>query len=523
MTPSKVSRTIRLIQNARVALFFYVINLGLQFFSRKVFLDYIGAELLGLNTTAQNLLQFLNLAESGIGAAVAFALYKPLSVGDRQEINNIVSIQGWFYRWVALFVIIGSLVLMAWFPYIFAKAQIPLIYAYGTFIAFLLSALLSYFVNYKMIVLSADQKEYKIISETQSVKIIKVTTQILLISNLSNGYLWWMVLEVLAAILTSYRLNHCIKQEYPWLNPDVAKGKQIKEQYSYILIKTRQLFFHKIGAYVSWQATPLIIYFFTSLSTVAVYGNYVILFAGGFLFMDAIFKGLNAGVGSLVAEGNKSQIKKIFWQAVTMRLCIAGLLCCGVTTLSESFVELWIGKQFVMSLLPLSVMAVISFFQMTRSFDAFLSAYGLFQDTWAPLCESILNIFLSILLGCFFGLTGILIGVLISQLLVVNSWKPYFLYLRGFREPILEYVIKYTQKLFLVFVSSVSTYYVFINYFSADSVNFFYWTIDAIQFVLFYVTICGILFVIFDKDFRFMLNDCCKTLTFFHQKNKNSR
>lgn len=83
---AEVSRTARVIQNAKVALFFYCINLILQFFSRKIFLDYLGAELLGLNTTAQNLLQFLNLAESGIGTAVAFALYKPLSQGNNRKL-----------------------------------------------------------------------------------------------------------------------------------------------------------------------------------------------------------------------------------------------------------------------------------------------------------------------------------------------------------------------------------------------------------------------------------------------------
>lgn len=57
------SRTAKSIKNAKVALIFYFINLVLQFFSRKVFLDYLGAEVLGLNTTAQNLLGFLNLAE----------------------------------------------------------------------------------------------------------------------------------------------------------------------------------------------------------------------------------------------------------------------------------------------------------------------------------------------------------------------------------------------------------------------------------------------------------------------------
>ena len=69
------SRTSKSIKNSLVALAFYFINLVLQFFSRKVFLDYLVAEILGLNTTATNLLQFLNLAELGIGSAIACTLY----------------------------------------------------------------------------------------------------------------------------------------------------------------------------------------------------------------------------------------------------------------------------------------------------------------------------------------------------------------------------------------------------------------------------------------------------------------
>ena len=117
---------------------------------------------MGLNTTAQNLLSFLNLAELGIGTAVSYNLYKPLFDGDRKVINDIVSIQGWLYRRIALVVIAGACVLMCFFPLIFAKAEVPLWYTYGTFLALLTSALLGYFVNYRQIVLSADQKEYKV-------------------------------------------------------------------------------------------------------------------------------------------------------------------------------------------------------------------------------------------------------------------------------------------------------------------------------------------------------------------------
>ena len=82
------SRTSKSIKNSSVALVFYFINLILQFFSRKLFLDYLGAEVLGLNTTATNLLQFLNLAELGVGSAISCTLYKPLAEKDANAINE---------------------------------------------------------------------------------------------------------------------------------------------------------------------------------------------------------------------------------------------------------------------------------------------------------------------------------------------------------------------------------------------------------------------------------------------------
>ena len=502
---AEVSRTARVIQNAKVALFFYCINLILQFFSRKIFLDYLGAELLGLNTTAQNLLQFLNLAESGIGAAVAFALYKPLSQKNRQEIIDIVSLQGWFYRWVGLFVIAGSIVLMAFFPWIFAKADVPLIYAYGTYIAFLISALLGYFVNYKMIVLSADQKEYKITIETQSIKVIKVLIQMLAIWKLPHGYVWWMLLEAIAAILTSVRLTYCIKNEYPWLVTDISKGKFLNKQYPELLLKTKQLFFHKIGSFVLWQSTPLVIYGFTSLTWVAIYGNYFILMVGCLMLVEAFFRGLNAGVGNLVVQSDVKLIKSVFWQIITARLFLAGMICSGIFSLSENFVILWVGEDYILPTCPLLVMTAIFFIQMSRTCDTFLSAYGLFKDIWAPFVESILNILLSILLGYLWGLTGILIGVLISQLIIVNGWKPYFLYSQGFNFRFFEYIVFYTKKIFLLLIVILSSFYCYGTLFDEFTINTTNWLFCAFFFVLIYIFVGMTIFVTFDSSFRLLV------------------
>lgn len=494
---AEVSRTARVIQNAKVALFFYCINLILQFFSRKIFLDYLGAELLGLNTTAQNLLQFLNLAESGIGAAVAFALYKPLSQGNRQEIIDIVSLQGWFYRWVGLFVITGSAVLMCFFPLIFAKAEIQLSYAYGAFIAFLISALLSYFVNYTIVVLSADQKEYKITVRTQAIKITKIFFQMLAVWKLPNGYIWWIFLEVLAAVISSICMYFCVRKEYPWLKPNISNGKNLNKQYAFVLKKTKQLFFHKIGGYVLGQTTPLVIYFFCSLTVVAIYGNYLTLIGGCLLLIDAFFRGATAGVGNLVAEGNDNLIERTFWKLVTVKLLLSGLIVTEIFLLSNSFISLWVGSEYVMDTVPLVVMLGIYFIQMNRSSEIFLSAYGLFQDVWAPLIEAILNLLLSLILGYFWGLPGILTGVLISQILVVNSWKVFFLFHWGFKKPILGYIIKYTVKVFILFGVFLWVSYISENFFQFSIQNFFEWILKAAAVLVIYTfsALCSFYFL----------------------------
>ena len=145
------SRTSKSIKNSSVALIVNVISLILNFFSRKIFLDYLGVDILGLNTTAMNILQFLNLAELGIGGAIAFTLYKPLLEGRETDVAEIIKLQGTIYKRIGLFVLMGGIIVMGFFPLIFSKIQISIFYAYSSFSAFLFSALLGYFFNYRQI------------------------------------------------------------------------------------------------------------------------------------------------------------------------------------------------------------------------------------------------------------------------------------------------------------------------------------------------------------------------------------
>lgn len=439
---SQESRTSKSIKNAKVALIYYFLQLILGFFSRKAFFDYLGSEILGLNTTASNLLGFLNLAELGVSAAVGYFLYQPLYDKDYDKLNKLVSLQGWIYRNVAFFIIMASAILMCFFPMIFSKSPLPIWYAYLTFGVLLFSSLLGYFRNYRQIVLYADQKGYQIQEYVQGSTIIKTILQILAMIFLPHPFFSWLLLEFIGAIATTIILNQIIRKNYPWLKTKVSEGKKYLKEYPEVLRKTGQAFFHRIGYVILGQSSPLIIYAFTSLTTVALYGNYILIVSKVGSLLGSVFSSTGAAIGNLVASKDKPRIIRVFWELYDSRMCISVISLLCLYHLTNPFITIWLGKEYCLSNTFLLLYIFLNSINMTRTtVDNYLNAYGLFKDIWAPLAEAGLNIGCSILLGYYWGLNGIITGITISQIVIISLWKPYFLFKSGISIPPKKYFL----------------------------------------------------------------------------------
>lgn len=476
-----MSRTEKGLKNSKVALIFYVVEMALGFVSRTVFIRFIGADVLGLNTTANNLLQFLNLAELGIGVAVAFSLYKPLADDDRKAISEIVSIQGWLYRRIAVIVGVGALALMAFFPLFFKKMELPLWYAYASFGVLLYTALLTYFFNYKQVILTASQQEYKIAYSYKSVMLLRNLAQILAIAFLPHGYVWWLVLQVVFSTIATINLHRMVSRTFPYLDNVSAKvDKALRRKYAIIITKIKQLFFHKVAGYVLSQTSPLIIYAYANLTLVAIYGNYMLIVLGITMLMQSVFNGVAAGVGDLIAHGDKERIMSVFKEIFTSRFLIATTFCYCLYILADQFVNLWIGPGYLLPTSTLLVIIAIMYMQLMRTVvDNFIQGYGMFADIWAPITEAIINVSLSILLGYFFGITGILSGVLISLVLIVGIWKPIYLFHWGMKVDLMRYVVLYMKHIAVfAVVACVST--IGLREILLDADNFAKFAINAV-------------------------------------------
>lgn len=455
---STMSRRGHSLRNARYGVFFYAVGLFLSFLFRRYFIQELGAELLGINSTAQDILGFLNVAELGLASAIAFALYRPLAEGDRETINDIVSIQAWFYRIIAVVILAGSIVLCFFFPQIFAKTKVPIWYAYATFAVLLYGTLLSYFFNYRQLVYTSDQREYKVFLTIQGPKTIKLLMQtIVLFFGLPNAYIWWLAFEVIFSTFSTIILERSLNKDYPWLRASVRRGKKVRKQYPAIFRRTGQLIYHKLSSFALQQSGPVILYAYTSATMVTVYKNYLLVMVGFSALIESAFRGTLGSIGNLVAKDEHKRSEEVFRQLFSLRVFIAGFVVGMLYLFMDSFVSLWVGSDLLLPRFSLILFLIYTFQALIRLSDTFLSAYGLYQDVWAPISEAIINLGLSITLGYFLGIDGILWGINISMLLIVQTWKPIFLYTKGFKQRPWTHFFRFFLQIALIFLAIALT------------------------------------------------------------------
>lgn len=499
------SRIKKSILNAKVNLIFYVLMLVVSFFSRKIFLDKLGADFVGLTGTLQNILGFLNLAELGVGSAVSYALYKPISQGNKEIINEIVSVFGYLYRNVGMFVLAAAVILSVFIPLIFQKTVFDLGIIYFAFFAFLTSSLISYFVNYRQILLTADQRNYVVSAYYQTGTILKSIVQICLAYYTANLYLWVLV-ELSYGIIYSFILNWKIRNVYPWLSANVAKGKDCRRLYPEILTKTKQVFVHKIKDFLLTQSDQILIFAFVSLKMVAFYGNYVLVIGRITQLFNTTLDGMGAGVGNLIAEGNKDKIFRVFWELVCVRYFTAGIVVFGVWQCIEPFISLWLGSEYLLDKTILVLLLVNTFIMLTRgAVDMFNTGYGNYGDVWAAWAEGLINLVVTVVTAHYIGLAGVLIGKIASMLPIIVIWKPLFLYRTSFKVPIWRYW-KGVGMNFISFslsfaLASVASKYIPVNPYS----GFLQWIIYSVEIALIFIFIYIVALLILTPGAKTML------------------
>tara|TARA_B100000949_G_C14222253_1_gene425122 strand:+ start:111 stop:1055 length:945 start_codon:yes stop_codon:yes gene_type:complete len=224
-----------------------------------------------------------------------------------------------------------------------------------------------------------------------------------------------------------------IKRTYPWLN---IKGKKLKngvKEYPLIINKIKQVFVHKISSFVTFGTDQILIFSLVNIESVAFVGNYNLIITAMDKSIQNLFGGIVASIGNLTAEGNKKLINSVFWEIMTLRFFIAGFVIINLFFFLNPLIELWLGEKYILgSWVFILLLANLAIKIIRATVDNYISAMGLFDDTWAPIAQMSINLVFSILFGFYYGIAGILFGTTISSFTIIILWKPHFLFKKGF-------------------------------------------------------------------------------------------
>lgn len=428
---ARESRVKKTFLNMRINMVTYLVAIVISFFTRKIFLDQLGAEFMGLTTTVNGLLGFLNLAELGVAASIAYFLYKPLYEDDRDRINETISIMGYLYRLIGSFILAAGVVFSLFLPLVFKATSFTWSIIYLVFYGQLFCSMLGYFVNYKAnTIFAADQRQYLVNGYFQLTQFSSMILQAVL-AYYTRSFVLYMVVMVAFAIVNSLILNWKFDKCYPWVEASIQRGKEALKHRPEILLYVKRVFIHQIGRFVNNSAMPVIVYGYASLTMVTLYSNYTLLNNKISNLIYSALGGTEASVGNLIAEGDKQKIFDCYKELYSIKFFVVAFLSLCLVHLNSDFIAVWLGTEYVLPAILVTLICVDFFLNLARNTtDQFINGYGLKADIWVPICRVISLAFI-IGAGKLWGLIGILAVPVVVQITLMHIWKPYYLFHSG--------------------------------------------------------------------------------------------
>lgn len=463
------------------------------FIQNKYFIQYMGIETLGVMKLFSQLLQYLNIVELGLGSASAFALYKPLVERNKEEISIIISTIKSIYNKISLLLLGLGILITPFLPY-FMKIDNFTKDIYFYWIFYVINTVSTY-LYIKYVILFTANQEFIYVRFIQSIsKIFYQILQIIFIIKYSSFLVF--ILLLLADNLTQYiffKIHY--RKNYSYIYTT-------KEKYIGLHKDIKNLFWHKIGGLVVFNTDLILISKLVSIEIVGIYASYQLIVQMISTVINIILNVIRPKIGRFIPKNSKEDTYYLFKKINLIFLIVAIFFSYVAYQVINNFVNLWLGNELELHDMTVSLICVNILIKIFRTIvDVFKDSYGFFDDIQSPILESLINLIFSIILGIKYGLNGIIMGTIISNVTVILIYKPILVFKRCFDKDTKEYIKVYGNYLILLLISLFCLNTVTKPFIREDINSWIDWIIYATTISV----ITGIvLFIVFllNKEFR---------------------
>lgn len=428
----------------------------LSFIARSVFINILGKELLGLDGLFTNILSMLSLTELGINTAINFSLYKPIAENNDKKISALMTMYKKLYVKIGLVVLALGIILMP-FLHLFINGY-KFDDLYFIYILYLINTVFSYFYIYKETLINAYQKNYKLFAIKSITTIMLYGLQILFLI-MTKDFILYLIITFLVKFLQNFLISWYVSKEYP--NIDYKSKEKIdKKTKKEIMINIKSLFITKIGDYLL-NGTDNIIISAINIGLTGIYANYLSIVGVMKTIMNVIYNGVVASFGNLAAVESKDIQENVFNISNFICFLISGFITIELIFLFNPFIKFWVGSKFLLDLWMVILISVNFYlYSQILSLDVIKRATGMYKiDAHISIIQAVINLAVSIVLGYYIGIGGVLIGTLVSYVFVACIFKPILIYKNIFNKNPICYYIEQIKYLMFILIISILCYY----------------------------------------------------------------
>ena len=417
----------------------------IMFIQNKYFVKYMGIETLGIMKLFTQLLQYLNIVELGLGSASAFALYKPLAEKNEEQVSIIITTIKSIYNKISLLLFGLGLLVTPLLP-CFMKMENFTADIYFYWVFYVINTVSTY-LYIKYVILFTANQEFIYVRFIQSIsKIFYQILQIIFIIKY-HSFLLFILLLFLDNLTQYIFFKVHYKKRYSYIY-------KTKEKYHGLNRDIKNLFWHKIGSLVVFNTDLILISKLVSIEIVGIYASYQLIVQMITTVIGIVINVIRPKIGKYVSINSKEIVYLLFKEINIIFMVVAIFFSYVTYEVINNFVSLWIGKGLEFNSMTIILICINILINIFRTIvDVFKDSCGFFDDIQSPILEAIINLIFSIILGMKYGLNGIIIGTIVSNVTIILIYKPILVFKRCFDKDIKEYIKVYGNYLILLIIS----------------------------------------------------------------------
>ena len=297
------------IKNISMSIISQVVIILLGFISRKIFINSLGSEYLGINGLLTNVLSAMVLIEGGIGISIVYNLYKPLAEDDRPKIIALIKLYKKAYFVLAIIMLCISYSLYPFLNKLMkTDSDIP---GLGiVYFLFVMKSVCSYLYAYKWAIINSDQRGYHLAKNNLIFQVISMISKIIILL-ISKSYILYLIIEFIIFIIQNNVNSRLVDKLYPYLKTkenytiDYETKNSIKKN-------VKAMFIQNIGSYAIHSTDNIIISSIINVSVVGIYSNYTMIIGQLSSLVSSIIGGISNSVGNLIATESTEKVYSVF-------------------------------------------------------------------------------------------------------------------------------------------------------------------------------------------------------------------